>query len=272
MGSDLRGPVAAEEFGGAGVAGARLGVQGLDAAPERGGGGEADEERGELDGVAAPVPEEGREDGSHASVPAWRVARASVQRGEARAVGDEEEAGAGGGDEVEEEGDDGVAGGLVEVAGGLVGEDEAGAGRKGAADGDALLLAAGELFGVAGEEGGEAEAVGELGLPGGVEAVGEAGLEGEVGGDVEAGDEVELLEDEADGAAAERGAGGVGQGGDIGAGDLDAACSPRRRGRRRGGGASILPLPDSPVRARLRPGASVRETASSTARGPWAVG
>ena len=101
--------------------------------------------------------------------------------------------------------------GLVEVAGGLVGEDEAGAGGERPADRHALLLAAGELLGVAGEEVGEAEAGGELGLPGGVEAAGEAGLEGEVGGDVEARDQVELLEDEADGAAAERGAGGVGE-------------------------------------------------------------
>ena len=98
-------------------------------------------------------------------------------------------------------------------------------GRRGerAADGDALLLAAGELLGVAGEEVGEAEARGQLGLPGGVEAAGEAGLEGEVGGDVEARDQVELLEDEADGAAAELGAGGVGEGGDLGAVDLDGA-------------------------------------------------
>ena len=73
------------------------------------------------------------------------------------------------------------------------------AGGERPADRHALLLAAGELLGVAVEEGGEAEAVGELGLPGGVEAAGEAGLEGEVGRDVEARDQVELLEDEADG-------------------------------------------------------------------------
>ena len=51
-----------------------------------------------------------------------------------------------------------VAGRLVEVAGRLVGEDEARAGGERPADGDALLLAAGELLGVAGEEGVEAEA------------------------------------------------------------------------------------------------------------------
>ena len=61
------------------------------------------------------------------------------------------------------------------------------------------------------------------GLPVGVEAAGEAGLEGEVGGDVEARDQVELLEDEADPVAAERGAGGVGGAGDRGAADRDRA-------------------------------------------------
>ena len=55
-------------------------------------------------------------------------------------------------DELEEERHDRVAGGLVEVAGGLVGEDQAGAGGERPADGDALLLAAGELLGVAREE------------------------------------------------------------------------------------------------------------------------
>ena len=42
---------------------------------------------------------------------------------------------------------DDVGGAGVEVAGGFVGEDEGRAGDEGASDGDALLLAAGELVG-----------------------------------------------------------------------------------------------------------------------------
>ncbi len=42
-----------------------------------------------------------------------------------------------------------VARGFVEIAGGLVGEDQFRACRERPADGDALLLAAGELLGIA---------------------------------------------------------------------------------------------------------------------------
>ena len=187
-------------------------------------------------------------------------------------MGDEEEARAGVADEGEEEGDDGVAGRLVEAAGGLVGEEERRAGGEGAADRDALLLAAGELLGVAGEKRLEAEAAGELGLPGGVEAAGEAGLEGEVGGDVEARDQVELLEDEADRLAAEAGARGVGERRSTSWPSMrmapeSARSRPATRWRR-----VDLPLPDSPVRARERPEGSVRETPARTGSGPCAVG
>ena len=73
-------------------------------------------------------------------------------------MGDEEQARAAGGDELEEQRHHRVAGRLVEVAGRLVGEDEAGPGGERAADRHPLLLAAGELLGVAGQEVGEAEA------------------------------------------------------------------------------------------------------------------
>ena len=79
-----------------------------------------------------------------------------------------------------------VAGRLVEVAGGFVGQHQRRAGGQRAADGDALLLAARELLGVLRRVGGEAEAVDEGGGPGAVLAAGEAGLEGDVGGGVEA--------------------------------------------------------------------------------------
>src|SRR5690606_26280933 len=81
-GDDLGGALGAEEAGGAGVAVARLGIERLHAGEERGGDGEADEEGGELERVAAPVAEEGgqgRTEGrDHARVPPRRVARASA--------------------------------------------------------------------------------------------------------------------------------------------------------------------------------------------------
>ena len=58
-----------------------------------------------------------------------------------------------------EEINDAIAGGGIEVAGGLVGEEEAGAGDEGAGEGDALLLAAGEFAGAMGEAMGESDFV-----------------------------------------------------------------------------------------------------------------
>ena len=58
--------------------------------------------------------------------------------------------------------EDGVGVFGVEVAGGLVGEDDGGAGDEGAGDGDALLLAAGELVGAVIEAAVDAEQVGEV--------------------------------------------------------------------------------------------------------------
>ena len=191
--------------------------------------------------------------------------------GEAGAVGRDEEARAGFAHELEEEVEDRVRRRLVEVAGRLVGEDEPGPMGERPADGDALLLAAGELLGIAPAEAVEAEAGGERGLPVGVEAAGEAGLEGEVGGDVEARDQIELLEDEADPVAAERGAGGVGGAGDQRLADADrAGVGGVEAGDEVEKGA--LAAPDSPVRARLSPGASARETPRRTGTGPSPLG
>ena len=58
--------------------------------------------------------------------------------------------------------EDGVGVLGVEVAGGLVGEDDGGAGDEGAGDGDALLLAAGELVGAVVQAAVDAEQVGEV--------------------------------------------------------------------------------------------------------------
>ena len=99
-------------------------------------------------------------------------------------------------------------GARVEVAGGLVGEDDFGFGDEGASDGDALLLAARELDGeVVGffleiEAG---ENVGGLDAAVGLRGAGIDEGKGNVVEDGEGGNEVEVLEDEADFLRAEAG-------------------------------------------------------------------
>ena len=77
-------------------------------------------------------------------------------------MGDEDEGGAFDAVEVEEEVEDVRAVGGVEVAGGLVGEDDGRAQDEGAGEGDALLFAAGELDRVVVHAVGEADAGEEL--------------------------------------------------------------------------------------------------------------
>jgi hypothetical protein len=118
----------------------------------------------------------------------------------------------------------------VEVAGGLVGEDDGGAGDEGAGDSDTLLLAAGELVGAVVETALDAEHLGEVGEKGLVEIFlyGRAEL-GDVVGDFnvahrgERWQEVEALEDEADFGATHFGALGVGESGEVHAVDQDGA-------------------------------------------------
>jgi len=125
-----------------------------------------------------------------------------------------------------EHGEDGIGVFRIEVAGGLVGEDDGRVGDEGAGDGDALLLAAGELVGAVVEAAGEAEEAGKAVEEGVIEGL--SGL-GDVVGDLdvahggEGGEEVEALEDEADAGAAEPGAIGVGEAGELDAADGDGA-------------------------------------------------
>ena len=123
---------------------------------------------------------------------------------------------------LEELGDDLLVGG-VEVAGGLVGEQDGWVVDEGAGDADALLFAAGELAGQVLGAGGEADAFeggAGFGLVGhGVEVLGEH----DVLERREVGDQVELLEDEADLVGAEAVEFGGGHGGDVDAVDLELA-------------------------------------------------
>ena len=77
-------------------------------------------------------------------------------------VGDEDEGGAGALVVLKQEVENHAAVGGVEVAGGLVGHDDGRLDDEGAGDGDALLLAAGELDGVVVHALGEADGGEEL--------------------------------------------------------------------------------------------------------------
>ena len=104
-----------------------------------------------------------------------------------------------------------VRGRLVEIAGRLVGEQQQRLHRQRAADRDPLLLAAGQLFGIAFQQTAEPEPLHQFGMPGGIVTAGDAGLEGEVVADIQARDQVELLKHQTQPVAPQRGAAGIGQ-------------------------------------------------------------
>ena len=109
--------------------------------------------------------------------------------------------------------------GFIEGAGGFGGEDEGGAVGQGAGDGDALLLADGELGGAIVQAILQADAFQQVGGPGFVGfAAGEAHAQQHVLQRGEAAQKVVRLEDVADVAAAELVALGLGEEGDIGGG------------------------------------------------------
>ena len=126
--------------------------------------------------------------------------------------------------------EDGVGVLGVEVAGGFVGEDDGGTVDEGAGDGDALLLAAGELVGAMVEAALDAEHFGEVVEERFVQfPFGGCAKGGDVVGDFdvahgrERGQQIEALEDKADLGAAHFGALGVGEFGEVGAIDEDRA-------------------------------------------------
>ncbi len=125
-------------------------------------------------------------------------------RGEVRVVGDENDGGSGLVVQGFEEGEDAGPGGAIEVAGGLVGEEDAGLVGEGAGDGDALLFAAGELGREVVGAVGQSDVVEELvRARGGVWRAAELERDAHVLEGGEGGDELEALEHEADFFAAE---------------------------------------------------------------------
>ncbi len=136
----------------------------------------------------------------------------SVKRGgETRAVGHHQEAAAGSLDQIARERENLIRGCLVEVAGGLVGEQKQRFCRQRPADRDPLLLASGQLFGIALEQPAKPEPLHQFAVPGGIVTARNAGLEHEVIFDIKARDQVELLKHQTQPVAPQCRPAGVGQ-------------------------------------------------------------
>lgn len=132
--------------------------------------------------------------------------------------------------EREEEFEDGASGGGIEVAGGLVGEEDGRAESEGAGEGNALLFAAGELDRVVIEAAVEADAGEEIAsaaATGSVRGAGEFHREKNVLLGGERRNEVVALEDEADLAPAHESHPVFGEAGDIFAIEDDCARGGR---------------------------------------------
>ena len=153
----------------------------------------------------------------------------------------------------------------VEVAAGLVGEQQRRVVDEGAGDRDALLLAAGELVGVAvelGREADQAQRLRHLGADLGAAGADHLQRVGDVVVDGAVGQQLEVLEDGADVAPQLRDL-LLRQGADVAAGDAD-ACP--RSPRARGSAVLIrvdLPQPVGPTRKTNSPRSIASETRSS---------
>ncbi len=174
---------AAEHRGGAVIGGAGLLVQRLHAAPQRGRGHQPDQQCRQLHRMPPPMAQQHREhpeQAAHASSPACSVTWRSSVRGEARAVGHHQEAAAGSCHEVAVKRQNVVGGGLVEIAGRFVRQQQQRLDRERAPDRDPLLLAAGQLFGIALQQRTEPEPIDQFGLPGRIKPSGNARLKCEI--------------------------------------------------------------------------------------------
>ena len=129
---------------------------------------------------------------------------------------------AGGAAQFQQQIEDGAAGALIKVAGGLVGEDERRIMDKGAGDGDTLLFAAAQFVGIAAQSITQADAGQQIGGA----AMSFAIAAGQFNGQAhifqhrQGGDQVEELEDDADVAPSKERAFVVAQPGEIDVGIL----------------------------------------------------
>ena len=205
---------AAESGGGAVVAAARLLVQRLHAAPQRGRGNQSDQQGRELHRMPPPMAQQNREDPDHpghAISPALRCDLAVERGGQPRAVGHHQEAAAGSRHQIARQRQNLVGGRLVEIAGRLVGEQQQRLHRQRAADRDPLLLAAGQLLGIALQQAAEPQPLHQFAMPRGIVTAGNARLERQVIVDIQARDQVELLEHQAEPIAPQGRPAGIGQ-------------------------------------------------------------
>jgi len=124
--------------------------------------------------------------------------------------------------------------------------------RERAADRDPLLLAAGQLLGIASQQTAEPEPFHQFGMPGGIVTAGNARLEDEVVLDIQARDQVELLKHQTQLVPAQGRAAGIGEIGEGRAGkpDLAAVGAIKAGDQMR---QVLLPLPDSPKARHARP-------------------
>lgn len=139
---------------------------------------------------------------------AGRHAQAPVAKGgQARIVGDQDQGSARLATQVQEQVNDLLAGGLIQVAGGFVGKEHLGPGGIGAGDGDALLFTTRELPGVMAGAGGKSDALqGLVGAAWGIRCPGQLQRQQDIFARGQGRQKLEVLEDEADPAAAQGGA------------------------------------------------------------------
>ena len=163
------------------------------------------------------------------------------------------------------------AGGLVEVAGGLVGQHDGRPADQGSGDGDPLALPAGELGGASVGAAGQADQFEGVEGPGSAFGLGDPGVEEPVGHVVEDGlvlGQEELLEHEPDPGRPQRGQLPVAHGGHVEAGDADVARLGRSRLPMRCSRV-VLPDPDGPTMATTRPRSTVKLTPRRAVTGGW---
>ena len=200
---------------------ARVLVQRLDSAPKRRGDRQPNEQSGEIGRAPAPMAQKRDErpiDLFHgfSITPALSRTCRSKSRRQSRALRHHQESAARRGDDVERKLHEVVGSCFVEVAGGLIRQQETRTNGERPPDGGALLLAAGKLFGIALQKIFQPEAMDQLLLPDRIKAAGEARLKRDIGADRETGDQVELLEHDGQGLAPQRSASEVGKPGHLG--------------------------------------------------------